>query len=239
MKIFMSYSHEDSKLAGELSQELTKKGIGVWRDLEQTSPGDLITSKISDGLSGCMSYCVLISRHSMSSKWVELELSAAVSRWAKDPSFKVIPVLLEHDSLPPVLKGMLFIPAINESAPQIAEKILSSIFTKNLKSEISSIDWEPLLSAIEKDQFNIPGSHCNGGWSRSYALNFLPLAFPNQVPNSVSSADSISVTQCVIRGLNSFRRILSRTKGNDKLSERIESLFSRARDYLMRHFMME
>lgn len=45
MKVFLSYSHKDSKFAAELSQELINKGITVWRDIEQTVTGDLKESK--------------------------------------------------------------------------------------------------------------------------------------------------------------------------------------------------
>lgn len=100
-----------------------------------------------------------------------------------------------------------------------------------------NIEWNALVLAIERDQFrDEPKSHRFGGWSKAFALYYLPLAFPDQVPDTVSSDDSISVTHWVVRGLCSLRRILSQAPDQNKTLARIETLLSLARTYLVKHF---
>jgi len=236
-KIFLSYSHQDQKFATELTSELSRKGLVVWRDVEEIGMGELIPMEVSNALSQCRAFCVLITNHSMSSHWVKAELSAAFMRWVREPWFKIIPIVIDEDSLPSILSGMNYINAISLKVKEIVEKISQLLEESKPPELFRSIDWNALLVAIEDDQFTEDrGSHQYGGWSKSYSINYLPLAFPDQVPVTVSAVDSVTVTHWVVRGLCSLRRILMITDKDNNILNRIEKLLAHAQNYLIRHF---
>jgi TIR domain len=236
-KIFLSYSHKDNSLAEEIINELNKAGLTVWRDVEEIFVGELIPIMVSTALSQCHAICILLTSNSLSSEWVKAELSAAFMRWTRDPSFKIFPVIIDRDSVPAILSGMHCIDAQSQQPHDIAERIYRGLSERSYSLPLHTIDWETLLLAIERDQFTEdPSSHRYGGWSKSFSVSFLSLAFPDQVPDTVARVDSISCTQWVIRGLSSLRRILSNSGEAAHLLDRIERLLVLARNYLMRHY---
>ncbi len=236
MNVFVSYSHSDEKLAQSLVDTLRKRGVDVWLDEDKMKSGDLLPFRVSKAISECDCFCVLCSHKSSKSRLVRIEISAAFDRWIREPKFRIIPVAVDSDSIPTILLGMHYVEIKNKTAKDIATSI-ACIKEPNIPSSKGSCDWAALLSVIEKDQFSEnPSSHKYGGWLKSFFEHFLPLAYPNKKPESVSSSDSVTHTWWMIRGLQSLQSILTRIDQNDDLLSRIELLQARARGYLIRHF---
>jgi hypothetical protein len=235
--IFLSYSSKDGAIANEIEHRLKRKGVNVWRYSEQTLPGDLIPVKVSKALSESTIFCVIISEHSAQSRWVNAEISAAFNRWAREPHFKIIPIVITKEHLPSLLSGFDYLYFKPGNLIEISEKIYELLSRMAHPQTDHSLDWGALLDGIENDRFfEDPSSHKFGGWSKSYSINYLPLAFPDQVPTTVSPMDSITCTHWVVRGLFCMKRIITNTSQDITLLDRIEKLLTSARSYLLRHF---
>lgn len=235
--LFLSYSRQDALWANAFASSLEAKGIVLWRDVDHLDPGQVLTTEISRAIDRSEGCCVLLSHKSLDSWWVQVELSAAFTRRARDPSFRLFPILLEDNCLPTILSGLLYIDGRTGSPESFAELIAMKLRPLESSCNITLDDWEPILSAIEADQFvEDPASHQYGGWSRSYSQNHLPLAFPDRVPDSVSQVDSITVTHWMIRGLISLKRLLLQNRAHSDYLDRIERRLALASRYLMKHF---
>lgn len=236
-KVFLSYCHKDAAWAEALSTALARKGLSLWRDTECIEQGQAITTEVSRAIDDSAGFCVLLSKQSGGSWWVQAELSAAFARRAVDPSYKLFPIRLDEESVPRILSGLLYIDGRSASPEEIAEQILAVFHPAGSFVTKTGVDWETILSAIEDDQFtDQPGSHHYGGWSKSYSQNYLPLAFPSRVPDSVSLDDSITVTHWMIRGLCCLKRLLVRWRLHPEYIHRIDTRLNLARNYLFKHF---
>ncbi len=235
--LFLSYSHEDGVWADAFASTLAAKGILLWRDIDHLDPGQVLTTEISRAIDRSQGYCVLLSHKSLDSWWVQAELSAAFARRGLDPSFRLFPILLEDNCVPRILSGLLYIDGRVGTPESIADRIAGKLQPLESSCGIELGDWEPILSAIEADQFvEEPASHRYGGWSKSYSQNYLPLSFPDHVPDSVSQVDSVSVTHWMIRGLCSLKRLFLRSSAYPDYLDRIDRRLTLARGYLLRHF---
>lgn len=85
MQVFISYSHNDTQIAMQLSKSLKEKDFGVWNDLDLMSCTDWSTSienKIMEvAKSGFV--VLLLTRNSINSKMVNLEAESANRNGAK------------------------------------------------------------------------------------------------------------------------------------------------------------
>ena len=249
--LFLSYSAADKDwvrgLATRIEQETWNgRPLNVFFDEWDIPPGANIPHYLEQAIGRSRHIGIVFSPNSVSSEWVLLERSLA--KWS-DPSGSrqlIIPLLLHPCTLP---ASDAFLRYIDFTDPTRLETGLGQLLA-TLRHEALprghlragtdlDFDWDPLLSKIEADQFTeSPKSHQYGGWSKAYALSYLPLAFPDQLPPTVSSGDSVTVTHWIVRGLCSLRRMTleHRPQDSNSILKRLERLLSLARLYLMNHF---
>ncbi len=99
MKVFLSYSHKDSKLAEKIAKELSKFNLDVWNAETEIFPGDNWAEKVSNALKDSDAMVVLITPDSLASKTVQREIEYALG----DNSYnkRLIPVLIgSEESVP-------------------------------------------------------------------------------------------------------------------------------------------
>lgn len=77
MKLFISYSHKDGKLAESLEYFLQKNGAIVYRDQSRISGGDILIEKIRDDISACDQVLLLWSKNCVRSQYVNFEIQTA------------------------------------------------------------------------------------------------------------------------------------------------------------------
>lgn len=236
MKLFLSYSHADIVWAREFSEYLSGQDISVWRDTERMEFGQILTREVTTAIEDSDGYCILITKQSMDSWWVNAELSAAFSRRASNPSYHLIPILLEDDCLPNLLTGLLYLDGRSRGPESVAKDVAATLLGHGQSNGDLDL-WEQVLRGIEKDQFTEePSSMKYGGWSKSYSISYLPIAFPERLLDSVSSDDSVTVTHWVMRGLLSLRRMLRKSNVKSSLLPRVDKCLTLGRQYLLRHF---
>lgn len=93
MKIFISYSHVDAKVAQSIYQLAAKRGFSPRLDEKDISGGEIIDEKVATILASCQVVVVVISPSSIRSPWVFYEIGRA------DESGKVIVPFLTHQGL--------------------------------------------------------------------------------------------------------------------------------------------
>jgi ligand-binding sensor domain-containing protein len=107
-KIFISYSHSDKKYVNRITIDLENAGMSVWVDEKKIKVGDSILKKIEEGISKCDFFCLVISRHSVNSKWVEREFETALEAQLSTGGPKILPLLIQDVEPPLLLKNIKY-----------------------------------------------------------------------------------------------------------------------------------
>ncbi len=102
--VFLSHSSKDKDFVDRLAADLERAGIDVWYDRWEIGVGDSIVSKINAGLKESDYVIAVISPDSVQSKWVTLEINAALIESLGKKSSYLLPILLADTDLPPVLR---------------------------------------------------------------------------------------------------------------------------------------
>ena len=106
IRCFISDASSDKQVADVIARLLRSRNIDVWLDAWEIKPGDSIVSRIEDGLDSSTAVLALLSPDSLRSAWVQEESRMAVYRRVTDPSFRVIPVIVEKCEVPGFLRGL-------------------------------------------------------------------------------------------------------------------------------------
>jgi len=107
---FLSHSSGDSSVAQRLATDLRSQGIDAWLDKWEIRPGDSLRQKIDEGIEKASFFLVLLTPQSLKSKWVRVELDAAMVKRIQG-TCRLIPILLgiQEEQLPPTLRGIVWI----------------------------------------------------------------------------------------------------------------------------------
>lgn len=107
--VFVSYAQADKDVASEVAGALQSAGLRVWIDEWELASGDSIAERIQQGVASSDILLVLLSRSSVNSRWVQREISTALSRELRDRAITVIPALIEDCDIPPLLADRVFL----------------------------------------------------------------------------------------------------------------------------------
>jgi hypothetical protein len=107
---FISHAHADKeRFVLDFAKRLRGKGIDAWVDSWEMLPGDSLVDKIfNEGLKSCTAFIVVLSRHSVTSKWVHDELNAGIIKRIQTNT-KLIPIRLDQCEVPVALKDTIWI----------------------------------------------------------------------------------------------------------------------------------
>jgi len=102
--VFISYSSKDQKFAKWLAVDLKSSGYDVWLDEWSILVGESIPQGIQVGIEKCQFVIVILSKHSVKSKWVEREWQAKYWQEVEDGKINVLPAMIEKCEVPPLLR---------------------------------------------------------------------------------------------------------------------------------------
>jgi len=109
MNIFISHNHRDKAFVRQLSSDLRKEGFSVWLDEDMISVGERWADKITEALENSDAILVVLSANSSSSEFQSSEIAYAISSQRKNPSTKLIPIILDKKAeLPFFLKDVVY-----------------------------------------------------------------------------------------------------------------------------------
>ncbi|WP_328670494.1 tetratricopeptide repeat protein [Streptomyces sp. NBC_00328] len=115
--MFVSYAHDDRSWATSLAENLHRLGLEVFLDQWEVAGGDLLASRLQDGLVKAGAVVVVVSEHWVASGWCGAEFAAAVTA-AVERGQRLIPVLLGEVALPPFVASRLYIDFRHVASPQ-------------------------------------------------------------------------------------------------------------------------
>jgi hypothetical protein len=108
-RAFLSYSHDDRDIATQIAEGLQASGVEVWFDKWEILPGDSLIKKIfKEGLAGADAFIILLSQHSVQSRWVQEELDVALIKRIEGVT-RVIPVIIGNVQVPLPLRAVQWI----------------------------------------------------------------------------------------------------------------------------------
>jgi hypothetical protein len=107
--IFLCHASKDKPDVRRLALELQDLGIRAWYDAWELGPGDSLIKKIGSAITETSDFGIVVSRHSVASQWCTRELDEALSIEIASDVRKVIPIRLEKVTMPPFLKGKLYV----------------------------------------------------------------------------------------------------------------------------------
>jgi TIR domain len=93
---FISYSSKDDAFARQLHADLQAAGVRCWFVPEDMMIGDRIRPRIDESIRMYDRLLLVLSEHSVSSKWVEFEVEAAMDREQEGKPPVLFPVRLDN-----------------------------------------------------------------------------------------------------------------------------------------------
>lgn len=105
-KVFRCHSSRDKAIVQKIATILQKVGVPVWYDDWEIGWGDSIVEKINKGLESCSDIVVFLSSASVSSNWVQRELSSALMEQLSKKDIRILPIKLEECAVPALLKDL-------------------------------------------------------------------------------------------------------------------------------------
>ena len=95
--VFLSYPHTEGVWVENLAKRLEDEAqLNVWLDKWILVPGQPFQPGMAQGIEVQSKSCAVCIGESTPKGWVHEELQKALSRQVRDPSFRVIPVLLPN-----------------------------------------------------------------------------------------------------------------------------------------------
>jgi hypothetical protein len=94
--VFLSHAHADAEVVERLGVKLADKAqLSVWLDKWVLVPGEHWQQEMARGLEHAKTCAVCLSKDTPKG-WFREEIERALNRQVKDPSFRVIPVILPN-----------------------------------------------------------------------------------------------------------------------------------------------
>ena len=153
IKIFISHASEDKeRFVLKFAEYLLCKGIDVWLDKWEMLPGDSLIQKIfEEGIKNASAVIIVLSKNSISKKWVKAELNTAIIKHINTDS-KLIPIILDNlkrNELPEALQDTVWetISDTNNFS-QNADRIVASLTGQKTKPDIGNLP-KYAVSALE------------------------------------------------------------------------------------------
>jgi hypothetical protein len=149
VKIFISHSSLDKAFAKQLAADLIAAGHSVFLDEWVIKAGACITNSITSGITECDVLALILSAHSVESKWVDEEWKSAHWEEISHGAMRVIPLLLSDCEIPLLLRKRKYADFRSDYSQGIAELLDGvegpSIDNSYLQaSDSNEVDWSTL-----------------------------------------------------------------------------------------------
>jgi hypothetical protein len=172
--IFLSHNYRDKPFVRTLAQDLTAMGIRVWVDEAELRVGDSLITSISSAIDEMRYLGVVLSPHSVDSRWVREELNQALTNQLAQRATSVLPILLADCQIPGFLRDRLYADFRNPGEYADAlQRLLRSIGVDNPGHGASVIDpFAARFGRIRNFYVRPKAWHCIAcGWRSSEDRN--------------------------------------------------------------------
>jgi len=154
-KIFLSYAHEDIKMAKKIYQDLKRFGLDIWFDNESLLPGQDWENEIEKAIETSKYFLVLLSSKGMSERgYVHKEIRLALNIFDRCPEDDIFMIPIRLDDCQPAhrrIKKINWINLFPETEYQNGlKKILpvvspETFIIRNKPKELSTADVNEML----------------------------------------------------------------------------------------------
>lgn len=96
---FLSYSRDDAPLVLSVIKELSGSGVDTFIDEIEIGWGDSINERVFSGLDSTRNVVVFVTESAIRSKWVQKELSTALTNEINSGSVVILPVLIADQEI--------------------------------------------------------------------------------------------------------------------------------------------
>lgn len=108
-QVFLSYASADEEVARRIADQLRIQGVRVWFDQYELRFGDSIASAIEHAISASDYLVILLSPHSVNSRWVRTELNATLAQELTTRDITLLPVLIADCEIPSLLASRRYL----------------------------------------------------------------------------------------------------------------------------------
>jgi hypothetical protein len=136
---FVSHSGQDREFVDKFVNDLRSVGIDAWYSKSEIKAGDSIPQKMDEGLEACKFFIAVVSKSSIASPYVKVEIDSAISRRAGGGIKKIIPVKLDGTNPPTILSGLLWVDFASREYDAAMKEITDSIFDKDLRTPLGPL----------------------------------------------------------------------------------------------------
>ncbi|MGK0438184.1 MAG: hypothetical protein ACJATK_001133 [Paracoccaceae bacterium] len=154
MNVFISHSSLDKEYAHYIEAYLSQAGHEVWLDSSAFKPGDNLIEKLDVGLREADAVIVIVSRHSLQSKWIKHEFSALALRNISGETARIIPVLIDTSTVPEYLAQYIYVDLTVDRELGL-ERIIQSLRLKQnpkiSRSKAKKRDYGNALNALSNE----------------------------------------------------------------------------------------
>lgn len=107
-RVFISHSSKDNDFVRKLVTDLKRRELNVWLDEQELKTGDSIVEGIEGGLRDTDYLVVVLSKASVESRWVQIELDTALLDQLSGGGTVILPLVIEDCEIPTLLKTKIY-----------------------------------------------------------------------------------------------------------------------------------
>jgi len=107
-RAFFSHSSKDfdKQIVDKIIRDLKNAGVQIWLDKLEIKVGDSILDKLEHGIKNNDFFIIVLSPNSVDSRWVKMELKAALMEKLEGRNITIIPAIIEPCVVPLFLKEL-------------------------------------------------------------------------------------------------------------------------------------
>jgi len=154
--IFLSHNSRDKDFVRKLAYRFVQAGVKVWIDEAELDIGDSIIERVSEGIYESDFVVAVISKHSVRSKWVQKELSLAMTSEVSEQRIRVLPVVIDNSraEMPFMLRDKVF---ADFSQPNSFDAQFGLLLRAILKQQLKTSSYDPVSAKFPVGEQDIGG----------------------------------------------------------------------------------
>ena len=130
--VFLSYAMADGKIARLLCNKLEAAGIPTWYQTRDIKPGESYIESMNHAFQQCQVFIVILTDISMKSRYIGMEMNAALERkFSCHEDIAIIPVLVGvenmSDDLGYYLSKLQFFNALNQPLETVLDSVVKRV----------------------------------------------------------------------------------------------------------------
>ncbi|WP_261867500.1 toll/interleukin-1 receptor domain-containing protein [Pectobacterium carotovorum] len=116
MKIFLSYAHNDERIAQRIRNYLTHHGVDIDFVMSDMTTGSNLKSSINDAIANSDAVLFIISKNTEKSEWMSQEISLAIYNKTNGKNIRLIPLRVDKNAeIPFFLKSYSYLDLSNNA----------------------------------------------------------------------------------------------------------------------------